>query len=219
MIVTIDGPAGAGKSTVAKRLADRLGFRFLDTGAMYRAVTWAAIKANVDPQNADAVAEIAETIDFRFEGERIWVGMIEVTTEIRSQLITRHVSAIADNQRVRRALVQRQRQIGEQGDFVCEGRDQGTVAFPNAECKIFLTASASQRAKRRWQELQSAGREESLEEVQQEQELRDLRDLQRPVGALSKAEDAVEVVSDGMSLDEVVDKLEAVVRLKMEERR
>jgi cytidylate kinase len=212
MIVTIDGPAGAGKSTIAKMLADRLGFQFLDTGAMYRAVTWAALKRRVDLNDQRSVAAIAAKTEIRFVKNRVIVNGHDVTSEIRTPYVTAHVSEIADNPDVREHMVMLQREIASSGNFVCEGRDQGTVAFPNAECKIYLTATSAERARRRYEQLVAAGQDVQLGDVLEKQIQRDWRDKSRPVGRLEKAHDAVEFATDGMSPDEVADALEEITR-------
>lgn len=212
MIVTIDGPAGAGKSTVAKMLADRLDFKFLDTGAMYRAVTWAALSRQVDVHDHKAVAAAAGDIEIRFLNDQVIVDGRDVTTEIRSPYITANVSEIADNADVREHMVMLQREIASNGNFVCEGRDQGTIVFPNAECKIFLTADSQERARRRHEELVAAGEEVEFEQILAQQTDRDRRDATRPVGRLVQADDAVEVSTDGKTLEEVVHALEEIAR-------
>jgi cytidylate kinase/pantoate ligase/cytidylate kinase len=217
MIVTIDGPAGAGKSTVARALADRLGFRFLDTGAMYRVVALAAARRNVDWEDAAALAELAHRIEIRFDGDRVFLDGRDVTREIRSSQITAHVRPVADNPGVRQRLVDLQRRIGDEGDLVTEGRDQGTVAFPHAQCKIFLTASAEERARRRVNELLQRGETTTVQEVLAQQNMRDQQDSRRPVGALIRAADAVQVSTDGMSQEQVVERLVDLVRRRQAE--
>ncbi len=215
MIITIDGPAGAGKSTVARRLARRLGFQFLDTGAMYRAVTWAALQCDANFHNHSEIAEFAEKLKIRFRDDRVWVDEQDVTAAIRGKHVTLQVSEIADNPLVREQMVIQQRQIASAGDYVCEGRDQGTIAFPMADCKFFLTASPAERARRRLQQLQSSGAEANLELILNEQQSRDQRDIDRPVGQLRQAEDAIEIISDGKSLNQVIDEIEMLVRKKL----
>jgi cytidylate kinase/pantoate ligase/cytidylate kinase len=212
MIVTIDGPAGAGKSSVARALARRLGFRFLDTGAMYRAVTFMAIRDNIDWNDVSALANIAEVLPLRLVEERVFLNGEDVSREIRTSAVTQQVRHVADQPRVREQLVQLQRQFAEGQDIVTEGRDQGTVVFPDAECKIFLTASREERARRRHAELEEKGESTVVEEILEQQDHRDLQDTQRDVGALVAADDAHVVVTDGMSLEEVIDHLEGVVR-------
>ena len=212
MIVTIDGPAGAGKTSAARELARRLGFAFLDTGAMYRAVTLAALRRGVDPANAEALAELARRLRIELDGTRVLVDGEDVSHAIRTAEITRLTRYAADNPEVRAHLVALQRQAAAQGNFVTEGRDQGTVAFPHAECKIFLTASPEERARRRQRDLAARGEHCSFEEVLADQNQRDQRDASRPVGPLRQAADAIVVVTDGLSPEEVVEQLERLVR-------
>ncbi|MCH2183651.1 MAG: (d)CMP kinase [Mariniblastus sp.] len=211
MIVTIDGPAGAGKSSVSRQLAARLGFHYLDTGAMYRALTWWVLEQGRDPGDRKGVAELARQIDISFAGDRVLVAGQDVSQAIRSPQVTGAVSEVADNPDVRQVMVSRQRDLARSGDYVCEGRDQGTVAFPQADCKIFLTASAAERAQRRCRQLVEQGESADLEEVLAAQNKRDLRDESRPVGKLVKAVGSIEVLTDGMDFPQVVDHLEAIV--------
>lgn len=215
MIITIDGPAGAGKSTAARRLADELGFKFLDTGAMYRAVTWAVLEQGIDPADTSAVARLAASIELRLESDRVFVNGREVTREIREAAVTANISSVADNPQVRQELVAQQRRIAAAGNFVCEGRDQGTVAFPHATCKIFLTASASSRAQRRVDELRARGDPADFDQILAQQNERDRRDSIRPVGKLSKASDAIEVLTDDLSLDQVVARLKQIAESRI----
>ena len=215
MIVTIDGPAGAGKSSVSRKLADRIGFQFLDTGAMYRAVTWLAIQRNVDLEHGDVVG-LAQGIEIVFQSGSVCVDGEDVSDAIRATDVTRGVSEIADNPNIRALMVDLQRKIAGSGDYVCEGRDQGTVAFPGAACKIFLTASPGERARRRCLQLQETGVKADLGEVFAAQNERDRRDATRSVGALVKASDAIEVVTDGRTFNEVVDELVAIVAKKVD---
>ena len=212
MIVTIDGPAGAGKSTVARALAERLGFRLLDTGAMYRAVTLAAQRAAINEDDPHAMAELARQINIAFDGQNVLLDDEDVTEAIRTPEVSRNIYRAADNPKVRAHLVELQRQIADDADIVSEGRDQGTVAFPHADCKIYLVASSAERARRRRAELAERGVEMSLEEVLAEQDLRDHRDTKRPIGALRKADDAHEFCTDGLTLEEVVKQLENIVK-------
>lgn len=212
MIVTIDGPAGAGKSSVAKQLALRLGFEFLDTGAMYRVITLAAMIRGIDWSEIDRLAELARTCDFELHDSKMWLEGADVSQAIRSPEITQLVKHVADPPPVREALVDRQRKWVATRDVVTEGRDQGTVAFPQAECKIFLVASPEERAKRRHRELSAKGMNLSEEEVLTMQLDRDARDQSRPVGALKKADDAIEFSTDSLTQEEVVERLEAIVR-------
>src|SRR5688572_21206803 len=218
MIVTIDGPAGAGKSSIARLLAERLSFQFLDTGAMYRAVALAAIRRGLGPDDAEAIARMAERLTLQLDGPRVWLDGEEVTSAIRTGEVSAAVHLAADNVAVRRRLVELQRAIVDSRDTVTEGRDQGTVAFPHAECKIFLTASAEERARRRQAELAARGEAISYDEVLAQQRERDARDAARPVGALLKAADAEEVLTDGLTLEEVVDRLQQIVQTAAQRR-
>lgn len=215
MIVTIDGPAGAGKSSVARRLADRLGFRYLDTGSMYRAVTLAAIERGIDLTNAQAVVRLIRQIAIDLDGHRVLVDGRDVTDRIRTVEVTRRSRYVADNPAARELLVDRQRRLAAGADVVAEGRDQGTVVFPRAECKIFLTARAETRARRRCRDRLAAGEKVHLDEVLAEQQQRDQRDRSRPVGPLVPAVDAIHVATDQLTLDQVVDRLETVVRSRL----
>lgn len=211
MIVTIDGPAGAGKSSAARALAERLGFRFLDTGAMYRAVTLAAVEQGVDLADEAALTEVTRDLDLRLEEDGVWLGDRDVTRAIRSFDITTKTRYAADNPEVRRVLVEWQRRWADGQDVVTEGRDQATVVFPDAECKVFLTASEEVRAQRRFLDLVARGEHVSRVEVLEKQRERDERDCSRPVGALKKSTDAIELDTDGLTPDEVVERLMAIV--------
>jgi cytidylate kinase/pantoate ligase/cytidylate kinase len=214
MIVTIDGPAGAGKSTVARCLAQRLGFRFLDTGAMYRAVAWAALHAGIDLANAEILAQLAQSIRLEIRNDQVVVDGRDVSDEIRTHEVTSAVRYAAANVAVRGILADLQRQFAGEGDLVTEGRDQGTAVFPHAHCKIFLTASAEERARRRHKDLLERGDSASLAEVLESQNRRDASDESREVGPLARAADAVELVTDGMSQEQVIEHLVDIVRSK-----
>jgi cytidylate kinase len=216
MIVTIDGPAGAGKSSIARRLAERLGFQFLDTGAMYRAVALAALRQGLGTSDAEKIAQLAETLAIEMRHEKTLLNGEDVSAAIRTSEVSAAVYLAADNVAVRRRLVELQRQIADDRDTVTEGRDQGTVAFPQAECKIFLTASPEERARRRHGELAARGEPITLDDVLAQQADRDRRDAARPVGALAKAPGAVEFWTDGLSPEEVVERLERIVRERVQ---
>jgi cytidylate kinase len=214
MIVTIDGPAGAGKSSAARGLARRLGFRFLDTGAMYRAVTLAARERGLDLSNPEQLNKIVHEIRVELAGDQVMLDGRDVTDAIRKFEIAAATHYAADNPVVRAQLVEWQRDAAAGDNVVTEGRDQGTVVFPHAECKIFLTADEQERARRRHRDLAARGEDIPFEEVLSNQQLRDQRDASRPVGALTKADDAIEVFTDGMTPDEVISELERIVRSK-----
>jgi len=212
MIITIDGPAGSGKSCAARKLAARLGFRFIDTGAMYRAVTWAALRARVDWSDQDQLAQIASQAKIELLGSQVLLDGEDVTDAIRTQEITQLTRHAADNRQVRALLVDAQRKLAAEADVVTEGRDQATVVFPQADLKIFLTASAETRAKRRFQDILARGEQVSLVEVLAKQQERDEGDRERKVGGLRLAPDSVVVNTDDMAPDEVVVHLESLVR-------
>ncbi|MDP6444104.1 MAG: (d)CMP kinase [Pirellulaceae bacterium] len=210
-VVTIDGPAGAGKSSVARQLAARLGYEFLDTGAMYRCVALAGLRGEVDWSDERDVAELATAHRIQLDGERVWLDDNDVTHEIRATRVTRVVHLAADQPAVRAHLVQLQREAAAGRAIVTEGRDQGTVVFPDADCKIFLTATAEERARRRVEDLKRRGETPTYQDVFNEQNERDRRDETREVGRLVKADDAIQVLTDGMPRTDVVDALERIV--------
>ena len=211
MIVTIDGPAGAGKSSAARELAKRLGFRFLDTGAMYRAVALAAIRRGLNWENTNGLAELVKGLHIELGNDYTLLDGEDVTSAIRDSKVTAAVRYVADNPEVRRQLIELQRKISVGIDVVAEGRDQGTLAFPDAQCKIFLTASAEERARRRQKEMRKRGEAVSLETVLAKQNERDVQDLTRDFGGLAPAEDSVTISTDGLTPKQVVDQLEALV--------
>ncbi len=212
MIITIDGPAGAGKSSVARRLAHQLGFCFLDTGAMYRAVALAAMRDQLDWQEEDAIAQLAAQLPLRFEVDRVFLGEEDITTAIRSVEVTNCTRYVANNPPARAQLVALQRRLASGENVVTEGRDQGTVAFPDADCKFFLTASPEQRARRRVRELHVRGEPVTLQQVLDDQNRRDSEDESRDVGRLVPADDAIIVNTDHLNLDQVVEELERLQR-------
>jgi len=215
MIITIDGPAGAGKSSVARELARRLGFRFLDTGAMYRAVALAAMRSGMELADSAALTSLTRDSRIQVTEQAVHLNGEEVTREIRTMEVTSVIHHVADNTAVRGQLVELQRRIADGGDFVTEGRDQGTIVFPDAECKIFLTATPEERARRRMQDLNRRGENLGYDEVLRRQNERDLRDRTREVGRLIAAEDAIQFTTDDKALEAVVDELERIARRKL----
>jgi cytidylate kinase len=218
MIITIDGPAGAGKSTVARGLARQLGFQFLDTGATYRAVALAALRRGLPWDNSRGLVRLAGKIRIELVGDRVLLDGEDVTDDIRTSDVTEVTHYAADNPGVRNEMVTLQRRLAAERDVVTEGRDQGTVVFPHASCKIFLTASPAERAGRRMRELKERGEDVSLAHVLASIQQRDERDSCRSVGPLKSAEDAVEVVTDGMTVDEVVSHLQSIVTRRRAEK-
>ncbi len=214
MIVTIDGPAGAGKSTVARALAARLGFEFLDTGAMYRAVALAGLRRGVDWERPEELARLAAGLRIEVRDGRTWLNGEDVTQAVRAEPVTAVTRHAADNTEGRRRLVELQRQVAADRDVVTEGRDQGTVAFPEAECKFFLTASPEERARRRVRDLEKQGEAVGVAEVLAAQQCRDREDENRPVGALRRAENAIDIPTDGLSADEVVERMARLVNAR-----
>ncbi len=214
VIVTIDGPAGAGKSSVAKRLANEIAFDFLDTGAMYRSVTLACLRQELPLTQFDEVAAVARSVEIELKGSRVLLNGEDVSQEIRRPSITQSIRPIADNKEVRAALVAIQRRWTEGRDVVTEGRDQGTVAFPNAECKIFLTATPEERARRRVGQLIELGIDADYSEILALQNQRDHHDTQRESGGLKAASDSITVWTDGMSEEQVLQSLIQIVQSK-----
>jgi cytidylate kinase len=212
MIVTIDGPAGSGKSTAAKGLARRLGFEFLDTGAMYRAVALALKRADIPFSDAGRVIEFLDHTRLEMTAGKILLNGEDVTDAIRHPSMSDASSRVAVEPHVRAVLVQWQRQMAHGRNMVCEGRDQGSVVFADSPCKFFLTASVPTRAARRLDELRAGGVHTNLERVVQELEIRDHRDRTREVGPLMMPPDAIVVETDGLTPDQVLDRLEAEVR-------
>ena len=212
LIITIDGPAASGKSTVARLLAERLEAGFLDTGAMYRAVTLAAMQAGVNMNDQENLLGVLETSKFRFssrEGKMsVCIGAVDVTERIRQPQVTANARYIASSPKVRQKLIEMQRKFaaGEE-KIVTEGRDQGTVAFPDADIKFYLTASPIERARRRQAELRAKGQTSSIEDIRMAIEERDRTDESRAVGPLRPADDAVVVDTTDLSIEEVVEKL------------
>ncbi|MEX0791972.1 MAG: (d)CMP kinase [Pirellulaceae bacterium] len=212
MIVTIDGPAGAGKSTLSRQLAAELGYVFLDTGAMYRAIALKAARLGIDWEAPQDLAEMATRTSISFEVDRVLLDGEDVTTDIRTPQVTAVTRHAANNVRVREHLVSLQRQFAQGRNLVTEGRDQGSLVFPDAECKIFLTASPEERARRRVRDLEERGEKIGWEEVLAQQTRRDLEDQQREYGGLRQGEDAVTLLTDGLTPQQVLARMLEIVR-------
>jgi CMP/dCMP kinase len=209
MKIAIDGPAGSGKSTVARLVAEGLGFSYIDSGAMYRAVTCACLHEGIDLTDLTAVAEKAAIlhIELQDNSNRVLVDGRDVTQDIRTPEVTEQIHHIAGNASVREVLVNKQRALGATINMVMEGRDIQTVVLPDAELKIFLTADTRERAVRRHAELLAKGEELSLDTVEEMVIERDRKDCNRSVGPLKKADDAIELDTTGMSIEEVVEEI------------
>jgi cytidylate kinase len=218
MVIAIDGPAGAGKSSVAKRVAQALGYRYLDTGALYRALAWKAMQRGLRPQDTRYIIEMTRETRVELQqhnGEqRVLVDGEDVTDAIRAPEVGNLASPISAIPEVREILLDWQREFGRQGGTVAEGRDTGTVVFPKAEVKIFLTASLDERARRRHKELLERGINISFEQVKLDMEARDQRDSTRHVAPLRPAPDAVIINTDHMSLGEVVEEVLRICRAR-----
>lgn len=214
-VVAIDGPAGAGKSVCAKRLAERLGLEFLNTGGMYRAVALLGLRQGLDLADEESLATAASNARIESREGRTYLDGEDVTEAIRSPEATQATRYAANAPSIRAILVKAQRAIGESRGIVTEGRDQGTAVFPNARCKIYLTASVDERARRRVGEHLARGEQVDFDTIRDQIAARDKSDSEREVGPLCQAPDAVVVVTDGKTIDEVVAELERIAREKL----
>ena len=210
-VIAIDGPAGAGKSTVAKKTAVALNFVYIDTGAMYRAVTSRVLALGIEATDATGIAGLAEKVNIRLlqeaDGLKVFADGIDVTETIRTPSVTAAVPAVSQVPAVRKAMVRLQKEMAAHGRAVLDGRDIGTVVTPDACAKIFLTASGAERARRRWLELKEKGYEPDLAVLQAEMEARDRQDSERELAPLVQAEDAVLVDTTGLAIDSVVERI------------
>lgn len=219
--VAIDGPASSGKSTVAKIIAKRFGYVYCDTGAMYRSVTWAALENGIDVSDTKQVIDLARRIKITFEpgqsDQRVFVDGHEVTKDIRTEKIAANVSAVAAIPEVRAQMVEQQRQIAQAGGIVMDGRDIGTTVLPDAQVKVFLVASAHERARRRYEEnLQKGLATQSLDELEAAIKLRDQKDSTRKVSPLTQAKDAILIDTTSLTIDQVVDEISALIKKKQD---
>ena len=211
MIIAIDGPAGSGKSTVAKLVAKKLNYRYIDTGAMYRSVAWVAQKNGMDLADETAMAKIAENLKIEFvpsaKGQSVLVDGENATSYLKNEVVGKGAATVAAQETVREVLVARQRQIGEMGNVVMDGRDIGTVVFPQSDKKFFFVADAEERGRRRYEELKSKNPELDLKIIIEEIRQRDYEDCNRKISPLVKAEDALEVDTTRLSIEEVTDQV------------
>ena len=212
-IITIDGPAGAGKSTVSKELARRLGYTYLDTGAMYRALAWAARQKGVDAGDEKALAELCNDLKLGFQGDRILVNGEDVSSFIRTPEMDGLSSAVSRVAVVREYLTGMQRELGRQGQLVAEGRDMGTVVFPQAAHKFFLSASAGERARRRKMQMENQGEQVAYEEILAQIEARDLADSTRSIAPLQAAPDCIVIDSSDLTVEDVLEKIVTEMKL------
>ena len=208
LVIAIDGPSGAGKSTMARLLAERLGYIYIDTGAMYRAVGWKAAREGIDPADEAKLAELSSRTEVAIKKDnsdpRFFVDGIDVTGEIRTPEMGMMASAVSKSSAVRARLLVLQRELGGRGGVVMDGRDIGTVVFPDADVKFYLDASADERGKRRWLELKAKGMDVDLGRITNEIEVRDRQDSGRAIAPLKKAADAVLLDSSAMSIEKVL---------------
>jgi CMP/dCMP kinase len=215
IIITIDGPAGSGKSTIAQLLAEQLGLDCLDTGAMYRVVAWILRKQKKEELTGEALLLFLKDLEFVIEGngpgQKVWVQGKDVSREIRTPEISRLASSVSMKPEVRSVLAERQKALGQQGALIAEGRDMGTVIFPQAEFKFFLNASLEVRARRRYQELIHKGHSVSLKDVEQEMEARDRQDQERTLAPLCPAPDAWVVDTSRLSIDDVIQSIRSII--------
>jgi cytidylate kinase len=211
LIIAIDGPAGSGKSTVAKMLAKHLGFKYLDTGAMYRAITWKALKMGIDLEDENALCRLAEQTTIEFQGEsdvpKIFVDSADVTEEIRQSFVTNNVHYISNKQGVRKYMVKLQQKIAAEGNTVAEGRDMGTVVFPQAEKKFFLDAEIGTRSQRRYKQFKPSDEKVTYYDVVRDIEIRDKRDTMRANSPLVKGDDAIFIDTTHLTIKDVLDRI------------
>jgi cytidylate kinase len=212
LVIAIDGPAGAGKSTISKLIAKNLGINYIDTGAMYRAITYKCIKEDIDVNDIQRVVDLCSRTDVDFVDNYIYLDGQRLNEEIRTLQVSSRVSDVAKIPQVREFLLEKQREIGKRSDVILDGRDVGTHIFPDAKYKFFLNASAQERGRRRYQELIDKGQSVVLEEIIEDIKKRDYIDSTREVAPLVKADDAIEVDTTYMTIDQVVTYISDMVR-------
>ena len=218
--VAIDGPASAGKSTVAKIVAKNFNYIYVDTGAMYRSITYKAIQNNINLNDENKIVELLHKTKITFTPgnpvQHVFIDGEEVTDKIRSEKVTNNVSTVAALPLIRRELVKRQQEIAKDGGVIMDGRDIGTTVLPNADLKIFLIASVKERAERRYIENQKKGINVTLEELKKEIEVRDYKDSHRQVSPLKKAKDAIEIDTTSLSIEQVSDKISSLIKKRIQ---
>lgn len=213
LVIAVDGPAGAGKSTVSKIVAEKLGINYIDTGAMYRAVTYKCLKEGVDISDEKAVSDMAAKSDIDFRDNSIYLDGKSVNDEIRTVEVSSNVSDVAKIREVRYQMVEVQRRIGEKSSVILDGRDIGSYVFPNADYKFYLVATAEERGNRRYKEMREKGFEVNLEDVIRDIVKRDEIDSNREFAPLVKADDAIEIDTTGLGIDEVANKIIENIKL------
>lgn len=211
--IAIDGPAGSGKSTISKIIARKLSIIYLDTGAMYRGITYKALKSSIEPDDLESLKSLLETTQMTFRGDLLILDNIDRSEEIRTPLIAENVSRYAANKMIREDLVKRQQIISQNNSIIMDGRDIGTVVLPNATFKIYLTASVDERAERRYKELIAKGHKVEIEAIKEDIKQRDYNDMNRATSPLKKADDAYEIDTTGLDIDAVV---EAIIKIVQE---
>ncbi|MBS5787425.1 MAG: (d)CMP kinase [Clostridioides difficile] len=213
LVIAVDGPAGAGKSTIAKIIANKLNINYIDTGAMYRAITYKCLKNNVDVDNAEEVVELAKSTEIDFKDNNIYLDKKIVNDEIRTVDVSNNVSKVSKIKEVRKLLVDVQRNIGSKSSVILDGRDIGSVVFPNADYKFYLIATPEERGCRRFKEMRNKGYDVNLDEIIKDIVDRDKMDMNRKFAPLVKAKDALEIDTTGKTIDDVVD--EVVSKIKV----
>jgi cytidylate kinase len=215
MIIAIDGPAGSGKSTVAQLIASRLNFKYIETGSMYRAVAWKAQQAGIDPEDAERISEVARTISIEFqpgtERQKVMVDGEDLTPLLKTEIIGRLAAIVAANRTVREIMVAQQQNMGRNGNVVMDGRDIGTVVFPDADKKFFMVADQKERAQRRHEEIKVKSPEVTFEKIYEQLQQRDFEDENREVSPLVPAEDSIRLDTTKMNIDEVVNHMIEII--------
>lgn len=213
LVIAVDGPAGAGKSTIAKIIANKLNINYIDTGAMYRAITYKCLKNNVNVENSEEVVELAKSTEIDFKDNNIYLDKKIVNDEIRTVDVSNNVSKVSKIKEVRKLLVDVQRNIGSKSSVILDGRDIGSVVFPNADYKFYLIATPEERGCRRFKEMKNKGYDVNLDEIIKDIVDRDKMDMNRKFAPLVKAKDALEIDTTGKTIDDVVD--EVVSKIKV----